>query len=345
MPVEHVQHEGRPAYRWGASGHPYPYRPGDERDRRRARLMAERQGLAIRASADAKEVDGDRQGAWKIRERGAPTPRAYVAAVRRWMRQVRRLVMGLLAEALATVPASDADEADDEARRLREARRRIEAASLSLREAIRRARLPRPDLRVLEGIGQAAARVAIQASRRTLLDAGMPRADLSRRLDVDLQLLTGIDIAPTVAEQALVRGWATEGTDLIVSVGQDLVAGLDEHILEVARTGALTSDLRRVVMERLGVAERHAQFIARDQIAKLNGRITEATQVAAGVTEYTWRAVHDQRTRPDHAALDGTTHRWDDPPVVDQRTGRREHPGGDYQCRCFARPIIPAGPT
>lgn len=285
-------------------------------------------------------VDGDRQGAWKIQERGAPTPRAYSAVVRRWMRAVSREVIRTINEAVRGIPMFDAADDPDEAAKKAAAVRASSLAALRIREALRRMRLPPPPLRVLEGVVEQAGAKAMRAARAGLVSAGAPRVELAARLGIDLQLLTGIDIAPSAAEQAVITAWAKQGTDLITSVGQDLVAGLDEHIAEAARTGALTSDLRQIVMDRLGVADRHAQFIARDQISKLNGRITEATQAAAGVTSYKWRSSRDERTRPAHRALDGTIQRWDAPPVVDLDTGRREHPGGDFQCRCSSIPVV-----
>lgn len=39
-------------------------------------------------------------------------------------------------------------------------------------------------------------------------------------------------------------------------------------------------------------------------------------------------------------ALNHKRFRWDNPPVVDEKTGRRCHPGKDYQCRCCALPVF-----
>ena len=81
-------------------------------------------------------------------------------------------------------------------------------------------------------------------------------------------------------------------------------------------------------------------MLARDQIAKLNGDITQQQQQDAGVVEYVWSTSGDSRVRPSHAALNHKRFRWDDPPVVDEKTGRRCHPGKDYQCRCCALPVF-----
>ena len=58
-----------------------------------------------------------------------------------------------------------------------------------------------------------------------------------------------------------------------------------------------------------------------------------------GFDRYVWTTRKDDRVRPDHARLEGRICSWNDPPVVDLRSGRRRHPGEDYNCRCTAAPL------
>jgi SPP1 gp7 family putative phage head morphogenesis protein len=107
--------------------------------------------------------------------------------------------------------------------------------------------------------------------------------------------------------------------------------------------GVRVEEIRAELEERMGITRRRAELIARDQTLKTYGQIQEARQTDAGIEEYTWSTSDDERVRESHKLLDGTTQRWDSPPVVDPRTGRREHPGGDFQCRCASIPILPTG--
>lgn len=107
--------------------------------------------------------------------------------------------------------------------------------------------------------------------------------------------------------------------------------------------GVRVEDIREQIQERMGVVRSRAELIARDQTLKTYGQIQEARQTDAGIEEYTWSTSDDERVRSRHLELEGTTQRWDAPPVVDPKTGRREHPGGDFQCRCAAIPILPTG--
>lgn len=58
-----------------------------------------------------------------------------------------------------------------------------------------------------------------------------------------------------------------------------------------------------------------------------------------GFQYYVWTTRKDNKVRPDHARLEGRICSWNDPPVVDLRSGRRRHPGEDYNCRCTAAPL------
>ena len=51
-----------------------------------------------------------------------------------------------------------------------------------------------------------------------------------------------------------------------------------------------------------------------------------------GFQYYVWTTRKDNKVRPDHARLEGRICSWNDPPVVDLRSGRRRHPGEDYNC-------------
>jgi len=58
---------------------------------------------------------------------------------------------------------------------------------------------------------------------------------------------------------------------------------------------------------------------------------------------YIWRVpqAYASRTRKDHLRLDGQVCSWENPPVVNTRTGERGHPGMDAHCRCYAEPVDP----
>ena len=84
---------------------------------------------------------------------------------------------------------------------------------------------------------------------------------------------------------------------------------------------------------KFGTIEGRAKVIARDQVGKLNGQLTQARQQALGITEYVWRTSRDQRVRDAHADRDGRRFRWSTAPADG-------HPGHPVQCRCVAEGVI-----
>lgn len=108
-----------------------------------------------------------------------------------------------------------------------------------------------------------------------------------------------------------------------------------------ANQGQTPQTMAKNLVSAIGVSQSKAKFLARDQILKLNGQLTEDRHRAAGVTQYEWITSGDERVRPTHRALNGKKFSWDNPPLVGK--GRHEHPGGDYQCRCVANPVILVG--
>ncbi len=66
---------------------------------------------------------------------------------------------------------------------------------------------------------------------------------------------------------------------------------------------------------------------------KLEIRLSMRRQKEFGLTHYTWVTAGDEKVRPSHAANEGATFSWDNPPS----TG---HPGTAPNCRCFPYPAL-----
>ena len=134
--------------------------------------------------------------------------------------------------------------------------------------------------------------------------------------------------------------WVQDNVNLIKSIPQNTLNDMQNIVLEGYKNGTLNRDISKQIQDVYGVSKSKAQFLARDQTAKLNSDISKEQFKDAGVEEYIWRDSDDERVRPRHEQLDGTVQRLDDPPIVDIRTGCRGHPGEDYSCRCVKLPIF-----
>jgi len=132
--------------------------------------------------------------------------------------------------------------------------------------------------------------------------------------------------------------WISDNVDLIKTIPHDTLGRMKEIIYEGYFGGGTTTSMVEAIMKEYQSNRRHAKFIARDQVAKLNGKIQKAQQLDAGITKYKWSTVGDERVRQSHAALDGLVFEWGHPPMNDD--GRACEPGEDYGCRCIGRPVF-----
>lgn len=134
--------------------------------------------------------------------------------------------------------------------------------------------------------------------------------------------------------------WVNSNVDLIKSVKDKSLSSMKLIVKQGFLDGRTATAIMKDIHKVYGMDKRHARFIARDQMAKLNSELTRMQQEDAGVSQYTWSDSGDGRVRQRHKELNGKVFRWNDPPIVDKKTGRRCHPGQDYRCRCCAIPFF-----
>jgi SPP1 gp7 family putative phage head morphogenesis protein len=182
-----------------------------------------------------------------------------------------------------------------------------------------------------------------------LYDKITAMAKLTRKLSIKewkraVKATLGIDLLDDYYTgelyRELMRKWVEDNVGLIKTIPQESLGRMREIVLEGYMNGETTTSIVKKIQKAYSTDRRHAQLLARDQIAKLNGQITQKQQEDAGVDEYIWSDSGDGRVRPGHKRLNGKRFRWNDPPVVDEKTGRRCHPGEDYECRCVALPVF-----
>lgn len=138
----------------------------------------------------------------------------------------------------------------------------------------------------------------------------------------------------------IIDSWVNENVDLINSIPKDALDDMQKIILDDYLKGTTISGIVKDIQHSYSMTKSHARLIARDQMGKLNCQITKHQQQSCGVKKYKWKTAQDARVRDDHRLLNNKIFDWDHPPIVDHRTGRRCHPGQDYQCRCVAIPVF-----
>lgn len=276
---------------------------------------ADREKLSAMLSTRSVAQKRKRQSKRKAAEPKPPPELAYEKAlvdlVKHTQRELQTAVLPLLPE----IAAKDIDE-------------RLDAASL-----------PPSFERTIEGLRILFAQIAQEASPEDMARAQADRVDRH----VKKQLARLIRISPEFADiggGGAIDAFVQKNVLLIQDVLFSQLRDVRTVLEEAAREGLRVEEIGERLQKTLGVSERRAVLIARDQTGTLNGQIQQARQQNLGVEEYEWSSSKDERVRDDHQKLHGTRQRWDTPPVTNSRTGARNHPGEDILCRCVAIPII-----
>lgn len=161
----------------------------------------------------------------------------------------------------------------------------------------------------------------------------------------------GVDVPerdPEVADR--MSDFVRQNVDLVSSIPQDLHGELGSLVHHAVVQGRPSRDLSNDIEKRFGVAESRARLIARDQIGKLYADINRHRQRRLGIQKFIWRTMKDERVRgdpdgkypnatPSHFDLEGLMFSYDDPPTPEGADGPLL-PGEDYQCRCYAEPVL-----
>ena len=144
--------------------------------------------------------------------------------------------------------------------------------------------------------------------------------------------------------------------DLITSIPRDAAIRVHELATKHLYEGARFPEISAEILKSGQVSKARADLIARTETGRAAVTFQQARAESIGSEGYIWRAVMDYKTRPElgiknfarlntlkrgsHRKLDGTYHRWDDPPIAGTN-GERAHPGAIYNCRCYAEPVLP----
>ena len=166
--------------------------------------------------------------------------------------------------------------------------------------------------------------------------------------DIDKQIKTtipkDIGLPMTLSEfqkEAIRREYTDNLNKYIKKLTIDSTTRLREKVQEQVSQGYRASSLLDVIHAQKGVSDRHALFIAKQEISLLTSTYRDARYKEAGINKYIWASTHDNRVRHDHKILDGKVFNFNRPPVTNQATGARNNPGYDFGCRCRAVPILP----
>ena len=146
--------------------------------------------------------------------------------------------------------------------------------------------------------------------------------------------------------------WAEDNYTLITSNAKNYVSKINTLTEQAIVNGMSPKKLKEEIYKAIeGLTQKHCKLIARDQMGKLNGQITQAQMEEIGLDCYVWSTAFDDRVRDSHAVMEGLLCRWDDASVCSYDGGKtwvdrpsaavQLHPGQDIQCRCVGLAYYP----
>jgi len=145
---------------------------------------------------------------------------------------------------------------------------------------------------------------------------------------------TGIDFSGLMKDsdlQEAIDEAVAANVALINSIPQQYLDRVEQAVMASLQAGTLNATLADELTKIEGVTQNRARLIARDQLGKINSRLSQVRQQALGITHYTWSTSLDERVRKKHDNREGDMIAWDNPPPDG-------HPGQPIQCRCTAIP-------
>lgn len=145
-----------------------------------------------------------------------------------------------------------------------------------------------------------------------------------------------IGIDPTQREPWLdefMRTSIAENVSYISSLRDEYFPKIESIIYQGVKNGDSIKDIRQQLVDRIGMSQKRAQFIAVDQAGSIFGQMTAKRHQQMGVEKFKWLTSQDERVRPSHRALSNKIFPYSNPPAVGL-------PGTDYRCRCVAIPVF-----
>jgi SPP1 gp7 family putative phage head morphogenesis protein len=182
----------------------------------------------------------------------------------------------------------------------------------------------------LGGIEGVAQRLAEAVTRQSL-------DSVDARLRDVVNISFGIDISGFLTRSGPIQEVVQAGTKLnvalIKSIPEQYFDKVGDAVTKGIESGLRYEDIAKEIQRVGDVTESRAKLIARDQVSKLNGSMSQVRQMSIGIDRYTWSTAGDERVREMHAELDGQEFSWTDSPPDG-------HPGEAVCCRCVAIPVI-----
>lgn len=145
----------------------------------------------------------------------------------------------------------------------------------------------------------------------------------------------GVEI-PTMDQRITgkIDSFVSKNATRIRNLSDKLVGEVETIVIDAWDKGLSEGEVAMQIEARLGVAESHARFLARDQMGALYAQVTRERHDELGVRLFTWNTQADGRVRSSHRVKHNR--------VFPYKGSRAPSffPGDEYGCRCWESPVF-----
>lgn len=139
----------------------------------------------------------------------------------------------------------------------------------------------------------------------------------------------------------ILKATIAENVSLIKSIPQKYLSGVQGAVMRSITTGNGLQDLVPYLANNKGITQRRARMIAHDQTRKAFNNLNKGRMINVGIKDYEWlHTGGSNHPRKEHIAMSGNIYSFDDPPIIDTKTGERGIPGQLPNCKCRMVPVI-----
>lgn len=127
---------------------------------------------------------------------------------------------------------------------------------------------------------------------------------------------------------------------VIKDFAQERIPEMRKKIQELVFKGYRYEEAEKMLQKEFGIMARKAKFLAQNETNIMLSEYKKVTYKEMGSKSFVWHTITDGKERELHKKLNGTTWTYENPPVIDERTGQRGLPGQTYNCRCLMSPLF-----
>lgn len=165
--------------------------------------------------------------------------------------------------------------------------------------------------------------------------------DVGNKIQKNVQRVNILDFDFTQDQkEEIARNYVSNMKLYIKNWAAKRIPEMRRKVAQAVLEGYREIDVQKMLENEYGIMERKAKFLAQNETSIMLAQIKKVHYSAMGFDSFMWHTVLDARERPLHRMLNGKIFRFDDPPVIDERTGQKGLPGETYNCRCDLTPIM-----